>query len=133
MMTPYQKRQFNTGFGGIFLSLGLLAWMLTVYFAISPSEPIPAPVPEKAGVSLDSCKKVLGDLGFQTELKDNSVTARTSLIVAPKEQLARASVGILGCKLPMTYFCMGDGCETPGISFVITKPKETASGTPKNP
>lgn len=121
-MTPEQKRKFNTVFGGIFLGTGIVAWMLTVYFAVSPNAPAPAPVLSAPSVSLTSCRDALSQLGYQVTLKEPDVTAFEPLSADPKEQLDRASVAALVCKIPMKSFCMGEGCEQPGLTLVLRKP-----------
>ncbi len=121
-MTPEQKRKFNTVFGGVFLGTGIVAWMLTMYFAVSPNEPAPAPVIGAPSVNMTSCRDALAQLGYNATLKDQDVTAFEALSTDPKDQLDRATVAALVCKVPMKSFCMGDGCDQPGITLVLRKP-----------
>lgn len=128
-MTPEQKRKFNTVFGGIFLGVGIVAWMLTVYFAVSPNEPAPAPVAGAPSVNLASCRDALAQLGFQATLKDQDLTAYEPLSANPKDQLDRASIAALVCKIPLKSFCMGDGCEQPGMTLVLRKPVDRSDAS----
>lgn len=132
-MTPAQRRQFNTIFGGLFIGLGIIAWILTFYFAMTPNEPAPAPVLGAPSVDLQSCRTALAQLGYTATLKDHDVTAFEPLSANPKDQLERASTAALVCKLPLKAFCMGDGCEQPGLTLVVRKPVDRTSVTEKAP
>ncbi len=131
-MTPVQRRQFNTAFGGVFIGLGIIAWILTFYFAMTPNEPAPAPV-IATSVDLQSCRTALAQLGYTATLNDHDVTAFEPLTANPKDQLERASTAALVCKLPVKSFCMGEGCEQPGLTLVVRKPVDRSSVASKTP
>lgn len=118
-MTPEQKRKFNTFFGSAFLGAGLIAWGLTAYFAVTPNPPKPVPVIGAATVDLGSCRSVLGSLGYEATVSDPTVTAYEPLSANPQEQLQKATLAAAVCKLPLKSFCMGDGCERPGLTLVV--------------
>lgn len=120
-MTPEQKRKFNTVFGSVFLVGGFAAWALTAYFAVTPNPPRPFPVLNSASVDLASCRSALGALGYQATMKDRDVIAFEPLSDNPKQQLERASLAASVCKLPLKSFCMGEGCEQPGVTVVVTR------------
>lgn len=126
-MTPEQQKKFNTTFGGIFLSVGIIAWLLTFYFAMTPNAPAPAPMVAAPSVDLESCRAALGQMGFSASVKDREVTAFQSLGESPKNQLETASIATLMCKLPLKSFCMGDGCDQPGLTIVMRKPLDKAA------
>lgn len=121
-MTPEQKRKFNTVFGGIFFAVGSIAWALTAYFAVTPNPPRPHPVLNSASVDLASCRTALGSLGYQASVKDNDVTGYEPLSGNPKLQLERATLAASVCKMSLKSFCMGEGCEQPGVTVVVTRP-----------
>ncbi len=126
-MTPEQSRKFNTAFGGLFIGAGVLAWMLAIYFAVAPNEPAPAPVMVSSSIDLGSCRNTLAELGYTATMQDGSVTAYEPLTTDPQAQLNRATVAALVCKIPMKSFCMGEGCEQPGLTLVLRKPMDRAS------
>ena len=129
-MTPQQQRRFNTTFGGVFVAAGLLAWMLAIYFAIKPNEKAPAPVIAAPTVDLQSCRAAWSQLGYLATATATDVTAYEALSADPKEQLDRATTAILLCKVPLRSFCMGQGCERPGLTFTVRKPLEAKHEQP---
>lgn len=120
-MTPLQQRKFNTTLGGVFIAAGLLAWMLAIYFAVKPNEPAPAPVVGLVSIDTQSCRTAWSQLGYLATATNTDVSAYEALSADPKEQLERATTAILLCKLPLRNFCMGQGCERPGVSFTVRK------------
>lgn len=119
-MSPEQKRKFNSVFGGVFMASGLVAWGLTAWFAITPNPPKPAPVINAATIDMASCSQSLIRLGYQTTVKDKEVTAFEQLMADPKDQLQRATVASTLCRLPLKSFCMGEGCDKPGVTIVVS-------------
>lgn len=135
-MSPEQKRKFNTTFGAIFMTTGLAAWGLTAWFAITPNPPKPAPVINAAVIDLASCSQALRHMDYEVSVKDKDVIAFQSLKTAPKEQLQEATVAATMCRLPLKSFCMGEGCERPGMTIVVSAgddAKRTPSATPPAP
>lgn len=126
-MTPEQTRKFNTAFGGLFIGAGVLAWMLAVYFSVAPNEPAPAPVVVNSSIDLGSCRNTLAELGYTANVQDGSVTAYEPLTADPQAQLNRATVAALVCRIPMKSFCMGEGCEQPGLTLVLRKPMDRST------
>lgn len=129
-MTPDQQRKFNTAFGGIFIAGGFICLAMALWFAIKPNDPAPHPVLGGTTIDLQSCRKAVQDLGFVAQLKGQDVTAHQALSDDPQAQLERASTAILVCKLPLHSFCMGQGCEQPGLSFTVRKPVELKIDAP---
>ncbi len=127
-MSPEQRRKFNTAAGGLFIGAGVVAWALAVYFAVTPNPPKPAPTAGTALVDLGSCRSALSVLGYQATLKGDEIEAFEPMGADPKDQLERASVATTMCKLQMKTFCVGEGCEKPGLSFTLARP---ANPTPK--
>lgn len=123
-MTPDQQRKFNTTFGGVFVAAGVLAWMLAIYFAVKPNDPAPAPVVGLTTIDLQSCRTAWAQLGYLASATETDVNAYEALSDNPKEQLERATTAVLLCKLPLRSFCMGQGCERPGVSFAVRKQVE---------
>jgi hypothetical protein len=118
-MSPEQKRKFNTVFGGVFLGGGIVAWALTVYFAMTPNPPRPTPVVGMPTIDLSSCRSVLAGFGYDAKVKDSDVIAYEPLSASPKDQLQKATLAATVCKLPMKSFCMGEGCAQPGLTVVV--------------
>jgi hypothetical protein len=135
-MSPEQKRKFNTVFGSVFITTGIFAWALTAYFAVTPNPKRPAPVVHGLAIDLPSCQKTLTSLGYEATIKNKEVTAHEMLSATdPKQQLDRATIAATVCRLPMKSFCMGEGCERPGVTLVVTA-DETAvrpSAAPSKP
>lgn len=125
-MNPEQQRKYNTIFGGLFLGLGIITWLLAVFFAVVPNAEAPTPVTGNTSIDLQSCRTALGQLGYSANVAANKsdVTAYEPFGSDPKAQLEKATVGVLVCKLSLQSFCMGEGCERPGISFTLRKPVE---------
>ncbi|MDO8416274.1 MAG: hypothetical protein Q7S87_08705 [Agitococcus sp.] len=123
-MTPEQNRKFNTTFGSVFLCVGALAWSLTVYYALVPNPPAPLPSFDGAKVDIASCRTALESWGYRAQLLNGDVTAFESLSGSPQLQLDKATMAITVCKLPLKSFCMGEGCEAPGLTLVLQSPKE---------
>lgn len=120
-MSPEQKRKFNTVFGSVFMATGVFAWALTAYFAVTPNPKRPAPVVRSLSIDLPSCQKTLISLGYEATIKNKDVTAHEMLSATdPKGQLDRATIASTVCRLPMKSFCMGEGCERPGVTLVVT-------------
>lgn len=122
-MNPDQRRQFNTSFGGVLLALGIIAWLLTIYFAAFPREPAP-PLRNAVSVDMSSCRSALGDLGYTATERPNEVSAFEALTDNPQGQLEKASIAANLCQLKMHNFCIGEGCEKPGLTLVFRKPVE---------
>ena len=135
-MSPEQKRKFNTVFGGVFMVTGIFAWALTAYFAVTPNPPKPAPVVSGVTIDLASCQSSLRTLGYTVTMKDKDITAHEELSIPdPKAQLDRATVAATVCRLPMKSFCMGTGCEKPGVTIVVSADEHVgqAAAAPTKP
>lgn len=125
-MTPEQRRHFNTVFGGVLLSLGIIAWLLAGYFSIAPRAPAP-PLLNAKSVDLSSCRSALSELGYRATERPNEVLAFEALDPPRAQaQLEKASIAVNLCHLSLHTFCVGDGCEQPGITLVLRKPVEAA-------
>jgi hypothetical protein len=123
-MSPEQKRKFNTAAGSAFIAIGLFAWGLTAYFAMTPSEARPAPTYGGAVVDLQSCAGTLRSLGYRdVAIKGDDIIVFEELSDAPKEQLERATLAATVCKLEMKSFCMGEACARPGMALTIARPQ----------
>lgn len=119
-MTPEQRKNFNTIFGTLLLATGLVAWGLTAYFAFTPNEAKPAATAAvRAPVDLGSCRNALAELGYSASVQQGKIQASTPLTDNPREQMEKASTAVLLCKLDMESFCIGEGCEIPGVSFTL--------------
>ena len=138
-MSPENRRKFNTFFGSLFLSTGLVAWAVSAYYAVTPNPPKPVPIASSALIDLQSCRSALASMGFQATMKSkNEVSAFEPLGADPQGQLQKASVAATLCNLPMKSFCMGEGCEQPGLTLVIEQPvslpsKPEPASTAKKP
>lgn len=132
-MTPEQKRKFNTSFGTVFMTFGVLAWGLAAYYAFTPNPPKPAPAIMAPSVDLNSCRNALSSLGFMVSVSGDDITAFQAIGENPREQLERTSVAALICKLPVKEFCMGEGCEKPGISITLDGRKDSGTPAPAKP
>jgi len=126
-VSPEQKRKFNTVFGGMFIATGIFAWALAAYFAVTPNPPKPAPVVNGTSIDVPSCRNTLRALGYEVTVKGKDITAYESAITEPKLQLDRATVAATVCRLPLKSFCMGEGCERPGITIVVASNNPDAS------
>lgn len=125
-MSPEAKKKFNTVFGAGFIAAGLMSWMIAAYFAYTPKEPIKLETATAAPIDLNSCRNALGSMGYETQLKDNLITAYEALSSDDvKRQLEKASLGVAVCKLPLESFCAGEGCERLGLSFTLKGEKPT--------
>lgn len=127
-MSPEQKRKFNTVFGSVFLASAAVAWGLTAYFAFTPAPPKPAPVHREPVVNLGSCQMVLQSMGYQVSIVNNEVVAHEPLSDDPQRQLDKSTAAVNVCRLSLKEFCMGEGCERPGMSFTLARTQaQTAS------
>lgn len=122
-MTPEQKRKFNTTAGSIFIALGLIAWGMTMYYAFVPNPPMPTQAHNAPVVDINSCASTLNTWGYQTKIIDGEISIFEQLTTFPEQQLDKATMAIAVCKLDLKTFCMGEGCEEPGVSFTLQKPK----------
>lgn len=119
-MTPVQQQRFNTIVGGIFIGTGVLAWLLAVAFAVLPNKEAPAPVTMAPYVDMASCAQALRVQGFVVEQAAAQVEAYMPLAYDNLYgQLEKASVAWNLCKVPVQSFCMGDGCEKPGMTLTL--------------
>jgi hypothetical protein len=131
-MSPEQKRKFNTGVGSIFLGLGAIGWGLTAYYALVPNPPAAPMIAEAPKVDIASCRAALDSWGYQaTQVKD-TVLAFENLAPNPQLQLDKATMAVVVCKLPLKSFCMGEGCETPGLSFSLQGGTESKLAKPSS-
>ena len=118
-MSPEQKRTVNTVFGSIFVAVAALEWSLAAYFSLTPASPRPAPVVYASSVDIGSCRNTLGALGYRVETVGQDLRVYEPLSESPKEQLDKATMAAALCKMKMTQFCMGEGCEQPGVLLTI--------------
>lgn len=125
-MTPLYQQRFNTIVGGVLIGLGVLAWATSVFFAVVPNAPAPAPVIASPIVDLQSCRSALVSLGLKATVRNNvEVVIQEEISPQFEEQLERASLASVVCKLPMQSFCMGAGCTpSPGMHMVLAPPKD---------
>jgi hypothetical protein len=125
-MNPEAQRKFNLIFGGMFLALGIVTWLMAVFFAVVPNQPAPAPLMGTPSIDIPSCRAAMQQLGYTgvSSANENEVSAHEDLTVDVKGQLEKASIGALVCKLKLQSFCMGPGCERPGLSFTLRRPVE---------
>lgn len=123
-MTPEQKRKYNTVMGGFLLSVGIVAWMTTVYFAVAPAKPKPAPMNAAPTVDMNSCRSALAQLGYSATITGNEVKAYEPLTADPQAQLEKASIATLICKVNLQEFCIGTGCAQPGVTLVLRRTTE---------
>lgn len=128
-MSPEQKRKFNTTFGSLFFGVGLLAWGLTIYFAVTPNDPMPAPTVGESQIDPVSCRTALSTLGYEVTTQGADIVAFEPLSSQPKQQLERATMVSGLCKLPLKEFCMGEGCERPGVSITLAGARDVAKDT----
>jgi len=131
-MSPIQQQRFNTILGGTFLATGLVAWAMAFFFAVIPNEEAPAPVIAAPVIDLNSCQAALRDLGYSVTVENNSLlSAFEPLTSEPLKQLEKASLAATVCKLPMRTFCMGEGCEAPGLTLTLLRPVDGRSAPPQ--
>jgi len=120
-MNPIQQQKFNTFVGGLFIGTGALAWLMAVAFAVLPNDEAPAPVTMAPYVDMNTCAQGLQRLGYQVETAGVQVVAHEALDPSGnvEPQLVRASVAWNLCRVPVTDFCVGGGCEKPGITLTV--------------
>lgn len=123
-MSPEQKRKFNTVFGSVFMASGAVAWLLTVYFAMTPNPPKPAPAHAAPVVDVASCRSALSTFGYEVGQAGDEVTLFEQLAQDPQQQLDKATMAASLCKFTLKKFCMGEACERPGLTMVLAKPVE---------
>ena len=132
-MSPEQKRKFNTVFGSVFLVTASVAWGLTAYFAFTPAPPKPAPVHREPVVDLGSCQKALQALGYQVSIVNSEVLVYEPLeplLEGNQRQLEKSTAAVSVCHLNLKEFCMGEGCDRPGLNFTLARPQaQTASAS----
>lgn len=134
-MTPLYQQRFNTVVGGVLIGLGVLAWATAVFFAVVPNAPAPAPVINTPIVDLQSCRSALVSLGLRATVRNQvEVVVQEDISAQFEEQLERASLASVVCKLPMQSFCMGAGCTpAPGMHMVLSHPKDdTVAASARN-
>ena len=124
-MTPEQQKKQNVWFGGVYLALGLVAWGLAGYFVVVPRAVKPAPA-ISIKTDIPSCLGALTELGYAASDKSDVIVAYEPISTTPKEQLEKASIAATICHHPMVNFCMGEGCEKPGLTLQISKMSEPA-------
>ena len=129
-MSPEQKRTVNTVSGGVFLAVAAVEWALAAYFAVTPAPPRPAPVNPVQTVDINSCRTTLGAMGYRVETVADTLQLFEPLSESPKAQLDKATLAASLCKTKVNAFCMGEGCEQPGLSFALM-PQKLPAEKPK--
>lgn len=132
-MTPEQKRKFNGVVGSFFLFIGILSWLFAWYFSVTPNPTKPAPIVSAPSIDLASCRTLLSGLKYNAWISGQDVVAFEPLTSEPYQQLQKASLAAVACKLPLKTFCMGEGCEQPGVTVVVSKPEISVAKAGKNP
>lgn len=134
-----KQRIINTALGSMLLIFSFLCLGTTTYLALNPLPAIPAPVSGVPTIDKESCRSLLGQLGYNTSVSNGEVQAQLApdALEDPQNQLRVASMGISACKLNLKKFCMGTACETPGLSFSLTsnnmpKPASAPPAPPVN-
>jgi len=120
-MNPESQKKFNTVLGSGLLAAGILSWAMAFVFAVTKAEPVPAPVINNY-VSFNDCRNNLMQLGYTVQSENQQLTAYEGFREDASRQLDKATIAILGCGYDLTSFCMGEGCQRPGISFSIKPP-----------
>lgn len=124
-MSPEHNRKFNLAAGSFFLVMGLAGWGMAVYYGITPNAPKPHPVTVEAKVDLNACRAVLSGLGYQASIPVGKERVRAyeafSENVDAKAMLDKATMAIGVCKMKLDTFCVGEGCESPGVTFELAQ------------
>lgn len=120
-MNPESQKKFNTVMGSGLLAAGILSWVAAFVFAVTKAEPVPAPVINNY-VAFNDCRNNLMQLGYSVQANNKELTAYETFNENVAAQLDKATIAILGCGYDLVRFCMGEGCEKPGISFTIRQP-----------
>jgi hypothetical protein len=133
-MNPESQKKFNTVLGSGLLAAGILSWAVAFVFAVTKAEPVPAPVINNY-VSFNDCRNNLMQLGYTVQSENQQLTAYEGFREDVSRQLDKATIAILGCGYDLASFCMGEGCQRPGINFTIKQPAglREAPGGKKNP
>lgn len=119
-MLAESTKNMNILGGTVFGALGVAAWLAAGYVSVTPAEPIPAPVIQKAEVDKESCRQSLSSLGYYATVANGRIFANEPNLDDPQGQLSKASLGIAVCKgIPLAKFCMGDACEKYGVTFEL--------------
>jgi hypothetical protein len=133
-MTPAAQRKFNIAAGTVSLLFGMAAWGAAIHVALTPAAPRPAPVSLAPIVDLASCAQAFSSMGMPAEVKAGNrveVYLRSDLAgVDVNKLLQDASLGIAACRLELQRFCMGRGCELPGLSMQLVDSSRDRSAAP---
>ena len=124
-MSPEHNRKFNLAAGSFFLVMGLLGWGMAVYYGITPNAPKPHPVTVEEKVDLNACRAVLSGLGYQASIPVGKERVRAYEAFSEngdaKAMLDKATMAIGVCKMKLDTFCVGEGCESPGVTFELAQ------------
>lgn len=119
-MNPKATKNINLFATIIFSIAGLACTGLAAYMTVKPA---PAKQAQYVKHRMDKtgCLKVAQELGFNIQKTEGSLSTlySTDLDSSPKELVDKASLVIASCKAPMERFCMGEGCPTPGLTFIL--------------
>lgn len=122
-MSPEQTRKFNLITGSFFLGLGVVTWALAGYFALTPNAPQPHPVTAETRVDLNSCRTALATMGYQASIAatKDAVRVYEPLNGDAKALLDRATMAIGVCHMELRSFCIGEACDSPGVTFELVQ------------
>ena len=126
------SKSFNLTVTAFFSLIGVACLGMAVHHAF-------VPMPEKQAefveipVDMDGCIVALQKLGFSAKTQNTSIVAQAYSLDNAQEVLDKASLGIAACRIPLASFCAGEGCETPGVSFVLNKSGKDDTVAPKSP
>lgn len=113
-MDVKKQRALNILAGVMFSLLGLACYGGAAYLTLVPPEPVMGP--DSLKLDTRPCKQLLTRLGFRVNEHNTELRVqRQDGLENGDRLLADASIGISGCGLPLTRFCMGEGCESPAV------------------
>lgn len=122
-MNVVRQRVLNILAGIVFAILGLACYGVAAYLVKVPPDPVMGP--DSLKLETAACTKLLERLGFKVSVFPTELrVAKQNALDDAKETMADASIGISSCGMPITRFCMGQGCQPPavpnGIFFALS-------------
>lgn len=140
-MSPQSKRTYNTAVGGLFLGLGVIAWGIAAYFAVTPvdkSKALPATPPPV--VDAAACRTLASTVyGFEAKLVGTEIHISMPRAFGFDNAQAwlKDSTALIGlCKRTMKSFCLGPDCGQDHMLMVLSGPGAApgaASSVPTQP
>lgn len=119
-MTPEIRKAFNTYMGILLILLSLICFGFTGFLIFKPADPKEATVMIEP-VSKKPCLEALGKLGVNITDMGEKIRVQDFSDAPPFEKLQKASLGISMCHFYLESFCMGQACNEPGVTYVITQ------------